>query len=169
MNATFNKQNISSIDTGPDVLRSIPARQVMRDQLAEDVERALRNGLKITHGPSPTFVPRKEAPRKPHPEKLVRQSSRLRTPSFAGSRSVPAGMISIGQAAMLCGLSHTNNAHLGHLRRAIELGWLTADHTLTKGDKSLYYFWPETPKAFFAKVGNVWWRSPEFKRLEKKA
>lgn len=140
-----------------DILRPMSIAEERQAEIDRQKAAYFARGSTITVLPGVEFKPRPEAQRKPHPEKLIRQTPKARQLNFAGSRTVPAGLIPIGKAAIICGMSQTNSKQLGYLRKAIEAGRIKPDFTGYKGDKPIYYFWPETAKAFYAVAGEKWW------------
>jgi len=148
---TFIDSAYSRRYTGPEILRTIPARQEIRDQLANDVETALRDGLKITVCPPPTFAPRKEAVRKPHPEAVVRNAPKGK-PAFAYAHLVAEGMVALKEAMDICGFDSMVNTQVKAFSVMCDRGEgpAMAKSVTTKGGKTYRFFWPADCRAWAA-------------------
>lgn len=59
---TMAKSEFSQRFTGSEMLRTIPAKQSQRDEIARLTDAALNRGLVVQVGPPPTFTPRDVRP-----------------------------------------------------------------------------------------------------------
>ncbi len=143
---SFLHSEFSRRFSSPHLYGTIQLKRAQSEALAAEIE---RSGVQITRLPGFTeIVPKQVCERKPHPEARPKKAEKQRAANFAGSRTLPDGVLPIGDAAAMCGLTKSDNKHLKKFRAIIEQGLLIADVTRNKGDKKLYYFWPDTIREF---------------------
>ena len=135
-----------------DILRPMSIAEQRQADLERQKAAYFAQGGTISVCPPPLYAPRKEAPRKPHPEALVRQKT-VKKVGVAYSSVVPDGMLSIGPVAAMCGLNSTQTPALRQIRAAVEMKLLVPDLIITRSNKPLLYFWPATVNAFIEKGG----------------